>query len=337
MNILVTGGAGYIGSHTVQETIKAGHRVVVFDNLSKGHRAAVPVDIPLIISDIRDVEQLKHAIRKYHIDAVMHFAADSLVGESMRQPLKYYQNNVAATLRLLETLLNCGVQKLVFSSTAAVYGEPLQWPINEDMSTMPTNVYGRTKLVIEEMLADFSRAYGLNYVSLRYFNAAGAMRGGQIGEDHWPETHLIPLVLQTALGKREAVDIYGCDYDTPDGTCIRDYIHVSDLAEAHVLALSHLLEGGGARIYNLGSETGFSVRQVIELAKTTTGIDFPVREKERRPGDPAILVASSAKIRDDLDWMPRCSDLKTIIETAWQWHLANPHGYQNKARINMLA
>lgn len=332
MNILITGGAGYIGSHTVQESINNGHRVVVYDNLSKGHCAAVPVDIPLVIGDIRDGEQLKYTVQNYQIDAVMHFAADSLVAQSMQQPLKYYQNNVAATMQLLETLLSCGVRNLVFSSTAAVYGEPSEWPITEDMPTIPTNVYGRTKLIIEQMLADCARAYGLNYVSLRYFNAAGALVGGQIGEDHHPETHLIPLVLQTALGTREGVDIYGCDYGTADGTCIRDYIHVTDLAKAHMLALGYLLEGGESCVYNLGSETGFSVREVIEKAKSVTDIDFSVRERSRRVGDPAVLVASSAKIRRDLGWAPRYSNLDTIIKTAWQWHKTHPQGYKKEVQ-----
>jgi len=240
LGILVTGGAGYIGSHTVYELVKNTQQVVVYDNLSKGHQAAVPAGIPLIVGDIRDEEKLVKTIQSYDIDTVIHFAADSLVGESMQNPAKYYENNVVATLALFNSMRSCSVCKIVFSSTAAVYGEPGVWPIREDLRTNPTNVYGRTKLVIEGILADYANAYGLKYVSLRYFNAAGARPSGIIGEDHAPETHLIPLVLKTALGQREAIDIYGTDYATPDGTCIRDYIHVTDLAKAHVLALEHL-------------------------------------------------------------------------------------------------
>ncbi|SDF71441.1 UDP-glucose 4-epimerase GalE [Sporolituus thermophilus] len=330
MKLLVTGGAGYIGSHTVHELVRAGHTVTVFDNLSKGHRAAVPAEVPLIVGDLRDRDLLIKTLREHQIEGVVHFAADSLVGESMQQPAKYYHNNVVATLALLDAMRERGIDKIVFSSTAAVYGEPAEWPITEDMPTRPTNVYGRTKLVIEGMLADFAMAYGLRFVSLRYFNAAGALEGGVIGEDHTPETHLVPLILKTALGQRPAVDIYGTDYPTPDGTCIRDYIHVTDLAVAHVLAIEHLAAGGGSKIYNLGSETGFSVRQVIERAKAITGVDFPVRQAPRRAGDPAVLVASSARIRRELGWQPVLSDLDTIIATAWRWHKSHPQGYADK-------
>jgi len=327
VKVLVTGGAGYIGSHTVAELLQAKEPVVVYDNMAKGHRQAIPGDTPLIIGDIADRERLGSVLRDHGIDTVVHFAASSLVGESMQRPSDYYNNNVVGTLALLDTMLKCGVTRIVVSSTAAVYGEPEKWPINEDMPTIPTNVYGRTKLVIEQMLADFSRAYGLTYVSLRYFNAAGASPGGLIGEDHLPETHLIPLILQTALGRREAVHIFGTDYPTADGTCIRDYIHVADLADAHILAARHLAGGGQSRIYNLGSESGYSVRQVIDRAKAITGIDFPVRETERRDGDPAVLVASSTKIRGDLGWQRRRSDLDTIIDSAWDWHKRHPEGY----------
>lgn len=327
MNVLVTGGAGYIGSHTVRELRQAGYKVVVYDNLSKGHRETVPSGVPLVVGDVGDGETLARTLRECHIAAVVHFAAYSLVGESMQQPAAYYRNNVCGTLCLLEAMRQAGVDKLVFSSTAAVYGEPASWPITEDMPTMPTNVYGRTKLMIEEMLADFARAYGLRYVSLRYFNAAGALADGTIGEDHAPETHLIPLVLQTALGKRDAIAVYGTDYATADGTCVRDYIHVTDLAAAHVLSLRHLLGGGAARVYNLGSEHGFSVRQVIERARAVTGVDFPVREAPRRAGDPAVLVASSARIRQELGWQPRRSGLDDIIASAWAWHQAHPDGF----------
>lgn len=327
MNILVTGGAGYIGSHTVHEILKKADQVVVYDNLSKGHFGAVPDTVAFVKGDIRDGEVLAKVLTEYKIDAVVHFAADSLVGESMQQPLKYYHNNVAGTLSLLRTMLACNVKKIVFSSTAAVYGEPDHWPITEHMTTQPTNVYGRTKLVIEGMLADCAMAYDLRYVALRYFNAAGALLDGSIGEDHTPESHLIPLVLKTALGQREAIDIFGTDYPTEDGTCVRDYIHVTDLAAAHVLALEYLLAGGESKVYNLGSEKGFSVRAVIEHAKTVTGVDFTVREKARRAGDPAVLIASSGKIREELGWKPVYSDLDAIISSAWQWHKSKPEGF----------
>lgn len=320
MNILVTGGAGYIGSHTVHELISKSRSVIVYDNLSKGHRWSVPTQARLVVGDIRDSDLLRRTIQENKIEAVIHFAADSLVGESMQEPAKYYHNNVVATLALLDSLLACDVKKIVFSSTAAVYGEPEETPITETMATEPTNVYGRTKLIIESIMADYERAYGLSYVSLRYFNAAGAHVSGAVGEDHNPESHLIPLILKTALGQREAIDIYGTDYPTADGTCIRDYIHVTDLANAHILALDYLAGKGRSAIYNLGSETGFSVREVVNRAKAITGIDFPVRETVRRAGDPAILVASSAKIRLDLGWLPVCSDIDTIIASAWRWH-----------------
>lgn len=327
MKVLVTGGAGYIGSHTVHQLIEDGHDVVVYDNLSKGHRAAVSDQALFIEGDLRDGTLLAEVLQSHHIEAVVHFAADSLVGESMTQPSKYYHNNVVATLSLLDTMRECKVDKIVFSSTAAVYGQPEEYPIREDMPTKPTNVYGRTKLVIEGMLADFSMAYGLKYVSLRYFNAAGALVGGQIGEDHAPESHLLPLILQTALGQRSDIRIYGTDYDTEDGTCIRDYIHVIDLADAHVKALGHLATGGQSRVYNLGSENGFSVRQVIAEAKNVTGVDFAVVEDGRRAGDPGVLIASSAKIRSELGWIPMQSDLRGIIASAWQWHKSHPNGY----------
>ena len=265
----------------------------------------------------------------FPVDAVMHFAAASEVGESMVNPAKYYQDNVAATLSLLESLNKAKIKKIVFSSTAAVYGEPESCPIREDAVLAPTNVYGRTKLIIEGMLADFAMAYGFSYVALRYFNAAGALPAGGVGEDHAPESHLIPLILKTALGQREAISVYGTDYPTPDGTCIRDYIHVTDLATAHVLALEHLLADGGPRTYNLGSQAGFSVREVIDKAKQVTGVDFPVKETPRRAGDPAVLVASSAKFQTDFPWQMRYSDLETILRTAWDWHRSHPDGYGN--------
>lgn len=326
VSILILGGAGYIGSHVVQ-AMNDRYQVIVVDNLVKGHKPAVS-GAKLIIEDIRNKEAMKTILVEYGVEAVIHFAADSQVGESMQEPAKYYNNNVYGTLSLLEAMLDSGVKKIVFSSTAAVYGEPDSWPIPEDQVTCPTSVYGRTKLVIEHMLNDFSQAYGLQYVALRYFNAAGASLDGSIGEDHNPETHLIPLILATALGKRQAIDVYGTDYPTPDGTCIRDYIHVCDLADAHILALKHLLDGGRSAIYNLGSQTGFSVREVINKVKEVAGVAFPVNEVPRRSGDPAVLVASSEKICRELGWKPKCSDLGTIIKTAWDWHRNNPDGFR---------
>jgi UDP-glucose 4-epimerase len=330
VKVLVTGGAGYIGSHAVQELLAAGHGVVVYDSLVKGHRGAVPEGVPFVQGDIRDAALLAETFERFPIDAVMHFAAFSEVGESMVDPAKYYRNNVAATLSLLESLLKAEVRRIVFSSTAAVYGEPESCPIFEAAPLSPTNVYGRTKLVIEGMLADFAAAYGFSYVALRYFNAAGALPAGGVGEDHAPESHLIPLILKTALGQRAAISMYGTDYPTPDGTCVRDYIHVTDLAAAHVLAVEHLAAGGTSRTYNLGSQNGFSVREVIELAKKITGVDFPVTESPRRAGDPAVLVASSAKFQADFGWKMRYSDLGTILRTAWEWHRSRPEGYGEK-------
>ena len=327
MNVLVTGGAGYIGSHAVRELLAAGHGVVVLDNLVKGHRTAIPKEAPFVQADIRDAAILAKTFASHAIDAVMHFAAASEVGESMANPAKYYRDNVAATLSLLESMQAANVRKIVFSSTAAVYGEPECCPIREDARLCPTNVYGRTKLVIENMLADFAMAYGFSYVALRYFNAAGALPAGGVGEDHTPESHLIPLILKTALGQRSAISIYGTDYPTPDGSCIRDYIHVTDLATAHVLAIEHLQAGGEPRTYNLGSQHGFSVREVVAEAKRITGVDFPVVEAPRRSGDPAVLVASSAKFQQDFSWQMRYSDLPTILQTAWDWHRAYPDGY----------
>lgn len=328
MNILVTGGAGYIGSHVGEELQKSGFTPIVYDNLSTGHAAAVPEDVQLVEGDIHDVTFTRHIMEQFNIDAVMHFAASSLVGESMENPAKYYFNNVEGSLHLLEAMRGAGVDRMVFSSTAAVYGEPEQVPINENSRLNPTNVYGRTKLMIEKMLADYDMAYEMRYVALRYFNAAGASLSGKIGEDHNPESHLIPLVLKTAQGVRSQVAVFGTDYPTADGTCVRDYIHVCDLAKAHVLALQHLMRGGASRVYNLGSENGFSVRQIIDSAKKVTGVDFTVVEEERRAGDPAVLIASSAKIRQELGWVPEHSSVQEVISTAWQWHQQHPHGYE---------
>lgn len=328
MNILVTGGAGYIGSHVVEELQKSGFTPIVYDNFSTGHAAAVPEDVQLVEGDIHDVRFAKHIMEQFEIDAVIHFAASSLVGESMADPAKYYFNNVEGSLHLLEAMRGAGVDRIVFSSTAAVYGEPEQVPITEDSKLQPTNVYGRSKLMIEKMLADYDMAYDFRYVALRYFNAAGASPTRDIGEDHNPESHLIPLILKTAQGVRKQVAIFGTDYPTEDGTCIRDYIHVCDLAKAHVLALQHLLKGGSSRVYNLGSENGFSVRQMIDCAKKVTAVDFTVVEEARRAGDPAVLIASSEKIRSELGWIPEHSNVEEVIGTAWKWHKGHPRGYE---------
>ena len=327
MNVLVTGGAGYIGSHVVEELVASGYTPIVYDNFSTGHVDAVSDKVQLIEGDIHDFTFLKHIMGEYEIDGVLHFAASSQVGESMVNPAKYYYNNVAGTLGLLDAMRESGVDQLVFSSTAAVYGEPEAVPITEDMPLHPTNVYGRTKLMIEKMMADYAMAYGLRYVALRYFNAAGASLLGNIGEDHRPETHLIPLIIQAAMGKRASVSIFGTDYPTPDGTCLRDYIHVKDLASAHVLAMNHLADGGDARVYNLGTENGFSVREIIAAVKKVTGREFTVKEEGRRSGDPAKLIASSEKIKKELHWEPKYSDIEKIVSTAGRWHEGHPDGY----------
>lgn len=326
MAILVTGGAGYVGSHTVLELLEASEDVVIVDTLEKGHRKAVPGGI-FYCGDLCDEEFLDKVFKENEIDAAVHFAAYSLIGESMIDPLKYYNNNVVGTLKLISKLNEYGTKKIVFSSSAAVYGEPENIPILESDRTMPTNPYGETKLAVENALKWADKAFGIKYVSLRYFNAAGAHPSGRIGEDHNPETHLIPLVLEVALGKKESVGIFGNDYDTPDGTCIRDYIHVTDLAKAHVLALKYLRNGGRSAVYNLGNGQGFSVSEVINIAREVTGIPIKAVIAERRPGDPAVLVASSEKIKRELHWKPQYNDLHTIMETAWNWHKAHPDGY----------
>lgn len=327
MNVLVTGGAGYIGSHAVRALLARGYGVVVLDNLSRGHKAAVPHGVRLAEEDIHHTDAVAALLKEERIDAVMHFAAHSQVGESMEKPSIYYDNNVVGSYCLLEAVRRASVPYFVFSSTAAVYGEPDRTPITEDMPYCPTNVYGQTKLMIEQMLAQFGRAYGLHYAALRYFNAAGAARDGSIGEDHSPETHLIPLILQAAQGLRDNITIFGTDYPTPDGTCIRDYIHVADLAEAHCLVLEYLCGGGASQAFNLGSQHGFSVREMIEAAGAVTGKDIPVEEGPRRAGDPAVLIASSEKIRRLTGWQPRNSRIETIIADAWRWHCSHPGGY----------
>lgn len=326
MNVLVTGGAGYIGSHTVKMLKNTGKNVIAYDNLSKGHRAAVKCDV-FVKGDIFDSELLENTIKKYNIESVVHFAAYSLVGESMEKPSMYYHNNVQGTLNLLDVMLKCNVKKLVFSSTAAVYGEPEAVPITEDISKIPTNVYGRTKLIMENVMEDYSNSYGLNYTALRYFNACGADEDGGIGEDHNPESHLIPIVLQTCLGIRGSIKIFGDDYPTKDGTCIRDYIHVNDLARAHILALEGLHEGHESCAYNLGVGNGFSVKEIIEAAERVTGISINKETIQRRAGDPAVLIASSDKIRKSLGWEPEYTSIDDIINTAWKWHRNHPNGY----------
>lgn len=326
MAILVTGGAGYIGSHTVAALLERGEEVVVLDNLQTGHREAL-LGGKLYEGDLRDKEILAKLFSENKIDAVIHFAANSLVGESMQNPGKYYDNNVFGTLSLLEAMKDAGVKKIVFSSTAATYGEPEKVPIEESDRTEPTNVYGETKLMMERMMSWFDKVLGIKYVSLRYFNAAGAHASGKIGEDHQPESHLIPLVLQTALKQRKQIAIFGDDYATEDGTCIRDYIHVSDLADAHLRAVDYLRKGEESNVFNLGNGQGFSVKQVIETAKEVTGLDIPVVMEARRAGDPAVLVASSHKARTVLGWEPKYTDLAEVIKSAWSWHQSNPEGY----------
>lgn len=327
MAILVLGGAGYIGSHTVIELIDSGSDVVIIDNLETGHIEAVHPKARFYKGDIRDRAFLDSVFDKEEIEAVIHFAANSLVGESMVNPLKYYDNNLCGTKVLLDSMLSHDIKKIVFSSTAATYGEPERIPILETDKTEPTNTYGETKLSMEKMFKWTDKAHGLKYVSLRYFNACGAHESGKIGEAHNPETHLIPLILQVPLGKREAINVFGSDYDTKDGTCVRDYIHVTDLAQAHILAVKYLMEGNESNIFNLGNGIGFTVNEVIEAAKEVVGKDIKVVMADRRAGDPAKLIASSDKAKAVLGWNPEHADLKHIIETAWNWHSNHPNGY----------
>ncbi len=330
MTVLVCGGAGYIGSHTVYELIDKGDDVVIVDSLETGHIKAVHKDARFYKGDIRDKEFLTNVFDKENIDAVIHFAANSLVGESMVNPLKYYDNNLYGTKVLLEVMIEHDVKKIVFSSTAATYGEPERVPILETDKTEPTNTYGETKLSMEKMMKWTDVAHGLKYVALRYFNACGAHKSGEIGEDHHPETHLIPLILQVPLGKREAISVFGNDYDTKDGTCIRDYIHVTDLAQAHILAVDYLMKGNESNVFNLGNGVGFTVNEVIETARKVTGKEIKAVMAERRAGDPAQLIASSEKAKTVLGWKPEHADLEEIIASAWKWHSTHPDGYMDK-------
>ena len=329
MAILVCGGAGYIGSHAVHALVEKGEQVVIVDNLQTGHRGALNPAAKFYEGDIRDAAVLDKIFTENKIEAVIHFAANSLVGESMEKPLLYFNNNVYGMQVLLEAMVKHGVDKIVFSSTAATYGEPKRVPIHEDDETNPTNTYGETKLTMEKMMKWVSRANGVRYVSLRYFNAAGALPDGSIGEDHKTETHLIPLILQVPTGRRDHITVFGDDYPTPDGTCLRDYIHVVDLADAHVLALEYLRKGGASDIFNLGNGQGFSVKEMIAAAEKATGRSIKVEIGTRRAGDPAQLIASSEKARTVLGWKPQFTDVEQVIGTAWKWHESHPHGYED--------
>jgi len=325
MNILVTGGAGYVGSHAAQWMQGAGHDIWIYDNLSTGHRqAALPNR--LIEGELSDQSLLATILAEKQIDVVMHFAALSLVGESVEQPAKYYQNNVLGTFHLLEAMRHANVRQLVFSSTTAVFGSPSEMPIHEELPRCPVNPYGWTKFMVEEMLAHYCQSYDFGCVALRYFNAAGAAKNGTLGESHDPETHLIPLVLQVALGQRESITIFGEDYPTPDGSCVRDYVHVDDLAQAHQQALEQL-RAGEALYFNLGTGRGASVREVIEACRRVTGHPIPAISGARRPGDPAILVAESSRAKEVLNWQPAFLEIDEIVRSAWQWHQSHPHGY----------
>jgi UDP-glucose 4-epimerase len=328
MAILVLGGAGYIGSHTVYELIDQGKDVVIVDNLETGYKEAVHPKARFYQGDIRERSFIDHVFEQEKVDAVIHFAANSLVGESMINPLKYYDNNLCGTKVLLESMIAHGVDKIVFSSTAATYGEPERVPILESDRTEPTNTYGETKLSMEKMFKWTSKAHELRFVSLRYFNACGAHKSGEIGEAHNPESHLIPLILQVPNKQREAISIFGDDYDTKDGTCVRDYIHVTDLAQAHILAVDYLMKGNESNIFNLGNGVGFTVKEVIETARKVTGDPIKTEIVPRRAGDPAVLIASSEKAKTILGWKPEHADLEEIITSAWNWHKKHPKGYR---------
>lgn len=328
MSYLVLGGAGYIGSHAVNKLIENDYNVIVVDNLQTGHEEAINSKAKFYKGDIRDKNFLSDVFKKEDIDGVFHFAANSIVGESMKEPLMYFNNNVYGMQILLEVMNEHNVKNIVFSSTAATYGEPKQVPITEDMETCPTNTYGETKLVMEKMMKWCDKAYGMKYVALRYFNVAGAQDDGSIGEDHNPETHLIPIVLQAALGKREYITIFGDDYDTEDGTCVRDYVHVVDLVEAHILAMKYLTDGGESNIFNLGSSQGFSVKEIVETARKVTNIDIKEKMGDRRSGDPSKLIASSDKARKILGWNPTRTNIENIIKDAWLWHNTHRNGYE---------
>jgi len=328
MRLLVTGGAGYIGSVVAQQLLAAGHQVTIIDNLSRGHRQAVPSGAELVVGDLSDKEQLRQLFGTHGFEGVLHFAAFIEAGESMKAPETFFRNNTANALAVLEAMLAAGVKRFVFSSTAALYGNPARTPIEEADALQPTNAYGESKLLVERMLEWFHRIHGLRYASLRYFNAAGASAPDR-GEAHQPETHLIPRIMNVALGRQKHIEIFGTDYPTPDGTCVRDYIHISDLAEAHLLALDALKESGRL-IYNLGNGQGFSVREVIEGVRRVTGREIPVVESPRREGDPAVLIASSEKIRRELNWRPKFPELEAILQSAWVWHRNFPNGYGKK-------
>ena len=330
MSILVLGGAGYIGSHTVKRLIEHGEDVVVADSLLTGHIEAVDKKARFYKGDIRDGEFLDMLFTKEKIDGAIHFAASSQVGESMIKPLKYYDNNLYGTMKLLEKMVEHNIKNIVFSSTAATYGEPKNIPILESDPTIPTNTYGETKLSMEKMMNWVGKAHDLHYVALRYFNAAGASLDSTIGEAHFPETHLIPIILQVALGQRDAISIFGDDYPTKDGTCVRDYIHVTDLADAHILALKYLMNGGKSDVFNLGNGVGFTVKEIIEATREVTGKEIPEVIAPRRSGDPSTLIASSEKAKTVLGWKPELYDKKTIISSAWKWHLSHPHGYDKE-------
>jgi UDP-glucose 4-epimerase len=327
MRILVTGGAGYVGSHCVRRLLAAGHEVVVYDNLERGHREAVPSGL-LVAGDLTEEAKLAALLRDRRIEAVMHFAALALVGESVEHPELYYRNNVVGSFHLLEAMRQAGVRKIVFSSTTATYGTPEKMPIAETTPQQPINPYGFSKLVVERMLDDYAAAHGFGFAALRYFNAAGAAPDGSIGEDHTPESHLIPIVLQVALDQRQSISILGDDYPTPDGTCVRDYVHVEDLATAHLAALERLGPGKSIKV-NLGTGLGCSVRQVIEACRQITGHKIPAVTAPRRPGDPPELVADSRLARRLLDWTPQYTTIESIVETAWRWHQAHPRGYKS--------